>query len=109
MTIYIFHQLFNFYFSGSVEHRAQVTVYCLLMGEKYQQLVDNGLLYYFKTNHMQQIPMPPQEKRAIIIKRNDIAQKLTLEKEKQSLPGYLVFHLKIMIYLFIKPSICELP
>ena len=78
-----------FPYLGSVEHRAQVTVYCLLMGEKYQQPIDNGLLYYFKTNHMQQIPMPAQEKRAIMIKRNDIAHKLTMEKEKQALPDSL--------------------
>lgn len=57
------------------------------MGEKYQQPIDNGLLYYFKTNHMQQIPIPAQERRAIIIKRNDIAHKLTMEKENQTLPG----------------------
>eukprot|EP00111_Clytia_hemisphaerica_P000398 TCONS_00001102-protein len=72
---------------GSVEHRAQVTVYCLLMSERHHQPIDSGLLYYFKTNHLQQVPMPEQEKRAILIKRNDIARRLTLEREEQQLPA----------------------
>ena len=74
-------------FIGSVEHRAQVAVYCLLMRERHKVSVNSGLLYYIKTNHMQQVPIPEQEKRAIIIKRNEIARRLTLEKEIQILPG----------------------
>ena len=92
------------YFPGSVEHRAQVAVYCLLMSERYKVPINSGLLYYFKTNHLQEIPIPEQEKRAIIIKRNDIARNLTLEKEKQSLPGELLHK----IFDFLKVELLKI-
>lgn len=72
---------------GSIEHRAQVAVYTLLMSDRYKQHIDAGLLCYIKSNHMQGVPRPEQEKRAILIKRNEIARKLTLEKNDFALPG----------------------
>lgn len=73
--------------SGSVEHRAQVAVYCILMSERYDIAVESGLLYYLKTNHMQKVPLPVQEKRSLLIKRNEMARRLTLEKKPAGLPG----------------------
>ena len=37
---------------GSIEHRAQVILYTLLMSDRYSQAVDAGLLFYMKSAHM---------------------------------------------------------
>ena len=76
-----------FYYLGSVEHRAQVAVYAIMMSEKYRDLISTGLLYYIKANHMQGVPVPDQEKRAIIIKRNELARNLTMEYKNKHLPS----------------------
>ena len=70
-----------------MEHRAQVAVYTLLMNEKYKLPVEAGLLYYIKTNHMQGVSVPQQERRALIMKRNAIARNMTLERQSLILPG----------------------
>ena len=70
-----------------MEHRAQVAVYGIMMSEKYRDLISTGLLYYIKANHMQGIPVPDQEKRAIIIKRNELARNLTMEYKNKRLPS----------------------
>ena len=77
------------HFPGSIEHRAQVAIYTLMMSERHGVPIDSGLLFYLKTGHMESIPVPEQEKRAILIKRNEIARQLTLERESTSLsmPG----------------------
>ena len=84
-------RFFSFFVLGSVEHRAQVAVYCLLMSERYNVPIDSGLLYYIKTNHMKNIPLPIQERRGLLIKGNEIARKLTLERRPDSLPGIKIF------------------
>lgn len=71
---------------GSIDHRAQVAVYTLLMSERYKRPVDAGLLLYGKANHMIGVPRPEQEKRSILIKRNEIARNLSLEKRQLTLP-----------------------
>ena len=48
---------------GSVEHRAQVTLYALMMEERYGTEVPGGLLHYLREGHMQGVPAFPQEKR----------------------------------------------
>ena len=58
--------------SGSSEHRAQVTLlilrslssnillqvilYCLMLSDRHQTAVPNGLLYYMKTGHTESVP-----------------------------------------------------
>jgi len=74
---------------GSIEHRAQLAVYAIMMSSKYHQDIASGLLYYIKSNHMQGVPMPAHERRAITIKRNEIAKKITLETDNFTLPGLL--------------------
>ncbi|XP_047126178.1 DNA replication ATP-dependent helicase/nuclease DNA2 isoform X2 [Hydra vulgaris] len=75
--------------AGSIEHRAQVAIYTMLMSEKYNQSIDAGLLLYLKTKHLQGIPVPEKERRALIIKRNSIARKLTLENNNLYMPSVL--------------------
>lgn len=66
------------------------------MSDRYKQHIDAGLLCYIKSNHMQGVSRPEQEKRAILIKRNEIARKLTLEKNDFALPGRQCFQLKLV-------------
>ncbi|CAH3161793.1 unnamed protein product [Porites lobata] len=65
---------------GSVEHRAQVILYTLLMSDRYSHSVDAGLLYYMKTAHMLGVPGFLYEKRALVMKRNEVARYLTLNR-----------------------------
>ena len=76
---------------GSIEHRAQVILYTLMMSEKYGKPVDAGLLYFMKTGHLQGIPAAQNEKRALIMLRNEIARYLSMENicNKQPMPGNL--------------------
>ena len=48
---------------GTVEHRAQVILYALMMEERYKEEVPGGLLHYLRDGHMQGVPAFPQEKR----------------------------------------------
>ena len=48
---------------GSVEHRAQVILYALMMEERYGAEVPGGLLHYLREGIMQGVPAFPQEKR----------------------------------------------
>ena len=65
---------------GSIEHRAQVILYTLLMSDRYTQAVDAGLLFYLKSSHMISVPSFLHEKRALIMKRNEVARYLTLNR-----------------------------
>ena len=59
----------------------------MLMSEKYSQNIDAGLLLYLKTKHLQGIPVPLHERRALIMKRNSIARRITLECDDLTMPG----------------------
>jgi len=41
---------------GSLEHRAQVILYTLMMSEHYDGEIPGGLLYYLKAGHMVGVP-----------------------------------------------------
>lgn len=79
---------------GSIEHRAQVILYTLLMSDRYSQAVDSGLLFYMKTAHMLSVPGFLHEKRALIMKRNEVARYLTLNRAGAtgSMPAMLKDH-----------------
>ena len=68
--------------TGSVQHRAQVTLYAMMMSEKYDCDVEAGLLYYMRTGHLQSVGAPQNEKRALILKRNQIARFLSMENQR---------------------------
>ena len=74
---------------GSIEHRAQVILYTLMMSEKYNSDIEAGLLYYMRTGHLQGVPATEREKRSLIIKRNEIARFLSIENQRNdaSVPG----------------------
>ena len=75
---------------GSIEHRAQVILYTLLMTDRYSQAVDAGLLFYMKSSHMLSVPGFLHEKRALIMKRNEVARYLTLNRggATGTMPGW---------------------
>ena len=79
---------------GSVEHRAQVILYTLLMSDRYSHSVDAGLLYYMKTAHMLGVPGFLYEKRALVMKRNEVARYLTLNRAGTTgtMPGELCLY-----------------
>ena len=75
---------------GSIEHRAQVILYTLLMSDRYSEVVDAGLLFYMKSAHMLSVPGFLHEKRALIMKRNEVARYLTLNRAGATgtMPGW---------------------
>ena len=48
---------------GTIEHRAQLTLYSVMFGDRYETPPPGGLLYYLKGGHMQGLPTLPHEKR----------------------------------------------
>ena len=84
--------------SGSVEHRAQVILYTLLMSDRCREPVDSGLLFYMKSSHMLGVPAFLHEKRALIMKRNEVARYLALDKATGTrvMPGKMGPLVKVM-------------
>ena len=58
---------------GSVDHRAQVILYTMMLEERYKDSVDSGILYYIKGKQTIGVPSSAVERRALIMKRNEIA------------------------------------
>jgi DNA replication ATP-dependent helicase Dna2 len=54
----------------SISHRAQTTIYTLMMSGRYSETVDNGLLAYLQTGETTQVATVPDEIRSILIGRN---------------------------------------
>ena len=50
------------------------------MSDRYSQAVDAGLLFYMKSAHMLGVPGFLHEKRALVMKRNEVARYLTLNR-----------------------------
>lgn len=83
---------------GSIEHRAQVLLYSLMLGDRYGYQVPTALLFYVKagltqegvkTGHMQGIPVLAQEMRSLLMQRNSVARYLDNQEGQMSLPGVL--------------------
>ncbi|KAK3826399.1 MAG: DNA replication factor Dna2-domain-containing protein [Linnemannia gamsii] len=68
--------------SNVLSHRAQTTLYTLLMRDRYDIDVQWGLLLYLKTGDFIRVPAPRDEIRTMLMQRNDMAihehAKLTL-------------------------------
>ncbi|KAL0030927.1 hypothetical protein WJX79_001622 [Trebouxia sp. C0005] len=60
-----------------ISHRAQVSLYLLLMQERYGQVIESGLLWYLGSLSPQQVRMVPQEIQALIMHRNILAGHMT--------------------------------
>ena len=87
--------------------RAQLTLYSLLIADKYDTNIENisgGLLFYLKTGNLMGIPIPHNEIRALLIRRNfltkhfctkpivDIENNLIVQQKQ--LPAMLDIHQK---------------
>ena len=74
-----------------MEHRAQVILYTLLMMDRYPNIMDTGLLVYLKSGHMLGVPAYVHEKRALMMKRNEMVRHLSYTGTRllQNMPGEL--------------------
>ncbi|KAJ1653612.1 DNA replication endonuclease-helicase Dna2 [Dispira simplex] len=63
--------------SRSIEHRTQLILYTLLLTDRYDIAVENGLLYYLKTRETIVVPAVRDDLRNIMIKRNEMATFIT--------------------------------
>lgn len=59
---------------AGMEHRAQTTLYTLLMGERYGMEVPNGLLYYTQSEEVVRVPTAKNEVKALMMRRNELAE-----------------------------------
>ena len=73
---------------GSIDHRAQVILYTMMLEERYKSNIDSGILYYIKGQQTIGVPSSAVERRALIVKRNEIASALQsiLFREEMKLP-----------------------
>jgi DNA replication ATP-dependent helicase Dna2 len=74
---------------GKMDHRAQVLMYLLMMSDKYDRDITNGMLYYFKESQVFGVDKVQNEVRAILQMRNLLASslinaKITYNKSQQS-------------------------
>lgn len=65
----------------SVAHRAQTLLYTLLLFDRYRRPIDYGLLFYISTGDLIRMPSFRDEIRAILIKRNQLAEELVKNDE----------------------------
>ena len=73
---------------GSIDHRAQVILYTMMLEERYKDSIESGILYYIKGQQTIGVPSSAVERRALIVKRNEIATALQsiLSREEMKLP-----------------------
>ncbi|KAK7256275.1 hypothetical protein RIF29_29716 [Crotalaria pallida] len=74
---------------SSVEHRAQVILYTLLMSERYQKTIDSGLLYYLHSDQTHGIVAERSDLVGLIMKRNELASDILKALTLQQLPPML--------------------
>jgi DNA replication ATP-dependent helicase Dna2 len=61
---------------GKMDHRAQVLMYLLMMSDKYDREITNGILYYFKESQLFGVDKVQSEVKAILQMRNLLASSL---------------------------------
>ena len=68
------------------------------MSDRCREPVDSGLLFYMKSSHMLGVPAFLHEKRALIMKRNEVARYLALDKATGTrvMPGKMGPRVKVM-------------
>ncbi|KAJ3013117.1 Tripartite DNA replication factor [Thoreauomyces humboldtii] len=59
--------------NGIIAHRAQTTLYALLMSDRYDVDVASGLLYYLRAGDMLLVPSSRDDVRGLMIARNSMA------------------------------------
>ncbi|KJE89042.1 helicase [Capsaspora owczarzaki ATCC 30864] len=63
--------------TSAISHSTQVTLYTLLMSDRYEKNITSGLLYYLKSGTMQGITHTAADLRGIMIARNELAVHLS--------------------------------
>eukprot|EP00117_Sycon_ciliatum_P000022 scpid12991/ scgid5261/ DNA2-like helicase; DNA replication ATP-dependent helicase-like homolog len=63
---------------GTVDHRAQVILYTMMLSDAHVSEVPAGLLLYSKTGKMLSVPAQEHELRALLMRRNELARYLSL-------------------------------
>ncbi|XP_027113474.2 DNA replication ATP-dependent helicase/nuclease JHS1-like [Coffea arabica] len=71
----------------AMEHNAQVMLYTLLMSERYQKDINQGLLYYLHIDQTRGISVQRSDLVGLIIRRNDLAHDLLKALTTQELPA----------------------
>lgn len=66
---------------GVMAHRAQTMLYTLLMEDRYSVPVPAGLLYYSQLDSILRVEAKPNEIRALIMARNEIASWMTRKRK----------------------------
>ncbi|KAJ4727342.1 DNA replication ATP-dependent helicase Dna2 [Melia azedarach] len=74
---------------SSMEHRAQVILYTLLMSERYLKHIDSGLLYYLQSDQTQGIMVQRIDLIGLIMRRNELANDIVKASTTQQLPPML--------------------
>lgn len=67
--------------SFSAEHTGQLIIYQMMMSEVCEEKIDSGLLLYLREGVMREIKGSYNEKRDLILLRNDLAYYLTKQNE----------------------------
>lgn len=74
---------------SSMEHRAQVILYTLLMSERYLKHIDSGLLYYLQSDQTQGVMVQRSDLVGLIMRRNELANDIIKASTTQQLPPML--------------------
>ncbi|BFG21385.1 hypothetical protein CerSpe_076590 [Prunus speciosa] len=74
---------------SSMEHTAQVTLYTLLMSDRYQKHIDTGLLCYLQSDQTQGVAVRRSDLVGIIMRRNELANDILKASRTQLLPPML--------------------
>ncbi|KAK4689519.1 DNA replication ATP-dependent helicase/nuclease Dna2, partial [Tremellales sp. Uapishka_1] len=69
---------------GILAHRAQTMLYTLLMEDRYATPIPAGLLYYSQLDTILRVEARPNEIRALVIARNELAGYLNMKRMPQS-------------------------
>ncbi|CAB4299713.1 unnamed protein product [Prunus armeniaca] len=72
-----------------MEHTAQVTLYTLLMSDRYQKHIDTGLLCYLQSDQTQGVAVRRSDLVGIIMRRNELANDILKASRTQVLPPML--------------------
>ena len=71
---------------AGMEHRAQTTLYTLLMSERYGTEVPSGLLYYTQSEEVVRVPAARNEIKALLMRRNELAAYMMRRVRHESEP-----------------------
>ena len=80
--------------------RAQLLLYSLMMADRYDGPTVGGLLYFLKTGKIKGFPLPINEVRALLIRRNEMAHFAANGLSPKQSDGDALCGLSFTLYLF---------